>query len=205
MSEVPYRRVLGAALGCLLLLAACGGGEDDPGDGTPATTAASQPSTTAAPTTAAAGTEAPAATTAAPADPGGGGGDANQVVVTIDGVPYEFDVEMSIVGRCDPDFFGAFWVIAGAADGSSSSLEMFLVPEGNSNHDETSRLSVNLKDAEGRDWNADEDGGQGVTAGTSQIDSFSIDGNSVTGTASFVDIYAGDDATAQGTFTATCP
>ncbi len=70
---------------------------------------------------------------------------------------------------------------------------------------ETSRISVNLKDAEGRDWNADEVGGQGVTAGDSQVDLFTIDGNSVIGTASFVDIYAGDGATAQGTFAATCP
>ena len=44
-----------------------------------------------------------------------------------------------------------------------------------------------------------------MAAGTSQVDSFTIDGTTATGTASFVDIYAGDDATAQGAFEVTCP
>ena len=203
------RNLLGLMMGLALVIASCGGdsAEDDP----TTTAAVNAPASTAATTTTSptASTEAPAETTAAPEEPedsGSGSGLApNQITVTIDGAEYMFDVEKNVVGRCDPDFFGAFWVIASAADGSSASLEMFLVPDGNTNHDETSRLSVNLKDAEGRDWNADEDGGQGVTAGTSQIDSFAIDGNSVTGSASFVDIYAGDGATAQGTFEATCP
>jgi len=202
MFGTEARRLVGFTLSIALLIASCGGG------GTEDTTAAPDaPTTTAAPgATTAAPTESTTTTTAAPEDDGSQpSGAANQATVTIDGQDYQFDVDMSVVGRCDPDFFGAFWVIASAADGSSASLEMFLVPEGNANHDETSRISVNLKEAEERDWNADADGGQGVTAGTSQVDSFSIDGNTVTGTASFVDIYTGDDATAQGTFTAICP
>lgn len=125
--------------------------------------------------------------------------------MTIGDSRYDYDVEMSVVGRCEVDFFGAFWVIASPADGSNGGLEMFIVPNGNPNHDETSRVSVNLKDAESRDWHADEDGGQGAAAGESRVESFTIDGTSVSGTASFVDIYTGDGATAQGTFEASCP
>ncbi len=202
MSRTETGKLAGVTLSIALLVASCGGG------GTEDTTAAPDaPATTAtAETTTAAPAESTTTTTSAPEGAGNqSSGAANLATVTIDGQEYQFDAEMSIVGRCDADFFGAFWMIAAAADGSDASLEMFIVPEGNTNHDETSRLNVNLKDAEGRDWNADADGGQGVTAGTSQIDSFTIDGTTVTGTASFVDIYAGDGATAQGTFTATCP
>lgn len=185
-----------------LLGTACGGETTDETTATPdaptTTAAGSGGSTTAAPA------ESSTTTSMAP-EGGAASGDVNKATVTIDGQEYLFDVDMSVVGRCEADFFGAFWVIAGAADGSSASLEMFIVPEGDTTHNETPRISVNLKDGEGRDWNADADGGQGVTAGTSQIDTFTIDGNSVTGTASFVDIYAGDGATAQGTFSATCP
>lgn len=210
MTGTGTRRLLGLMVSLALLCASCG--DDGDGSNTPTTGAGTAPTaTTATPATeaSAGSTEAPAPTEAEPQEtedrPSGTGPDANQAVVTINGTDYEYDVEMSIVGRCDADFFGAFWVIASAADGSSGSLEMFIVPDGNTNHDETSRINVNLKDAEGRDWNADEDGGGGVTAGDSRVDSFAIEGKTVTGTASFVDIYAGDGATASGTFAATCP
>jgi hypothetical protein len=125
-------------------------------------------------------------------------------VITVGDSRYEFDVEIAgPIGRCEPDFFGAFWVITGSADGTSG-LEMFIVPDGNSNHDETSRVAVNLNDSEGRDWRADADGGAGTPEGESQVDSFAIDGTTLSGTASFIDVCAGDGATAQGTFEATC-
>jgi len=209
MSLTRWRRSMGAMVGCIIVLAGCGGDGGDTGvDAEPGTTAIATtpaPATTSGPgTTAAPGTtQAPDDTD--PPDDMGSSGEANKAVVTIGGGTYEFDVEMSIVGRCEPDFFGAFWVIASAADGSSGSLEMFIVPEGNANHDETSKVKVNLKEAEERDWRADADGGEGTPEGESAVDSFSIDGNTVTGTASFVDIYTGDGATAEGTFEATCP
>ena len=207
MATNRLRPMLGIALSCALLIAACGGGDDEVAAEGSTTTAQNQPAaTTAAPTSQAPpSSESPATTTAAPSESVGSSGAANQVAVTIDGELYEFDVELSIVGRCDPDFFGAFWVIANAADGSGGSVEMFIVPEGNTNHDETSRVGVNLKDLEGRDWHADEDGGGGVAAGESRVESATIEGNTVSGTASLVDIYAGDGATARGTFEATCP
>ena len=187
-----------------LVASACGGSESEPD-----TTAAAE-TTTAAPgddtTTTAAGatTEAPAETTTTAAEaPSGDIGD-GVATVTVGDTTYEYEVAASIVGRCDPDFFGAFWVLAAAPDGSGG-LEMFIIPEGNTNHDETSKIKVNAKDSDERDWRADADGGEGTPEGLSSVDSFEIDGNTVTGTASFVDIYQPGDETAQGTFTATCP
>lgn len=199
MQKFRHRMLIGAVL-FALFATACGGGDADEST----TTAAGSPTTSEAGDTTsppAGETTTTEASTEAPSNPGA----ANKATVVIDGETYEFDVEMSVVGRCEADFFGAFWVIASAADGSNSSMEMFIVPEGDTTHNETPRLNVNLQDAEGRDWYADADGGNGVGEGLSQIDSFEIDGNTVSGTATFVDTYAGDGATAQGTFTATCP
>jgi hypothetical protein len=196
-----------------LVAAACGGGDDSGTDTTAATTSA--PATTAAPgapATTAPGqptpTTAPPAT-AAPEEPsnGGGGGSTapNMAIVTVGDKTYEFDVEQSIVGRCDPNFFGAFWVIANLADGSNGNLEMFFVPEGDTNHNETSRIRVGVENIDGRDWRADEDGGQGAVEGESRVESVEWNGNTISGTASFVDLEVGDGATATGTFEATCP
>jgi hypothetical protein len=191
-----------------LLAAACGGGDDDSADTTAATTSA--PAATTAAPGASATTSAPAQTTAAPAatteapSSGGGGLAPNMAIVTVGDKTYEFDAEAHLVGRCDPAFFGAFWVIAAEVDGPGG-LEMFFVPEGDTNHDETSRIVVNVKDTDGREWHADADGGQGAVEGTSSVDSVVWDGNTVTGTASFIDTEVGDDATATGTFEATCP
>ena len=209
MSGRRLRRLC-LVLALALISASCGGG-----DGSDDTTAA--PATTAATTTAAPSSGGEATTTAAPAttttealpeDPGGPDdpppADANKATVVVGDKTYEFSVDAHLVGKCDPNFFGAFWVIAASADGSGGNLEMFIVPEGNTNHDESSRVVVDAKQADERDWHANADGGQGAQPGTSSVDSFTIDGNTVSGTASFIDIYIGDDATAQGTFTATC-
>ncbi len=208
MWGTPTRRWIVLLLGSILLLASCGGDEGDAGgDDGSTTTSAQDPTTSVAEDTT--DTTAPE-TSDDPAESSNEGGsvdgmEANKAVVTVGDSSYEFDVEMSVVGRCEPDFFGAFWMIAGSSDGSNSGLEMFIVPDGNTNHDETSRVSVNLQEAEGRDWRADEDGGGGVEAGVSRVESFSIDGNAVSGTVSFIDTYGGDGATAEGTFQAACP
>lgn len=201
------RRRVGLLLGAVVLLASCGGGD---GDEESSPTTAAQDSTTTVADAGSGTTEAPDDPAEESEDQAGESGSpaasaANKASVTIGDTRYDFDVEASVVGRCDPDFFGAFWVIASGTDDPNSSLEMFIVPEGNANHDETSRVAVNLQDAEGRDWRADEDGGGGVDAGVSRVESFAIDGTSVSGTVSFIDTYGGDGATAEGTFEATCP
>jgi hypothetical protein len=203
-------RGLVALVGLALLGAACGGGDDGVDDGAEAVTDAGA-ETSGADDAADPGTDgaetdgdddaASDAVEEAAAEPAAAG----RAVVTIDGQTYEFDPEASMVGRCDADFFGAFWVIAGLADGSSGGLEMLLVADGDPNHDETSRVTVDLEALTGRDWRADEDGGQGAAAGESRVESFTVDGTTATGTATFVDVYAGDGATTQGEFEVTCP
>lgn len=189
----------------VLLVVACGGGSESDPDPTTTT----QPDATTTTAAAPAGDDTTTTTTAPaetmPPDDGGDppSGDVNKATITVGDATYVFDVDASVVGRCDPDFFGAFWVIASTADGAGN-LEMFIVPEGNTNHEETSKIKVGVENIDERDWRADADGGEGTPEGVSSVDSFEIDGNTVTGTASFVDIYIGDDATAQGTFTATC-
>jgi hypothetical protein len=169
-----------------------GGDGGPPDDDTATTTIAGSASQTTQPAGSAPSTAAP-----------GPAGDINTATVTIDGQRYEFAAE-GVATRCNPDFFGTFWVIARTADGSGT-LEMLLVPEGNQTAGETSRVKVVVEDIAGRDWRADEDGGEGTPEGLSRVESFSIDGGKATGTALFVDVEMGDGATAEGTFEATCP
>lgn len=202
--EMLRKRTL--ALACVLLLAACGGdgGGSDP-DAVSDTTAEGETTIDA---------EVPATTqpaedepSEAPEDDGEASSstDVNKAIVTIGDQTYEFDAEMHVVGRCDPDFFGAFWVIAAMADGSGGNLEMLLIPEGNTLHDETSKIKVDVEESDERDWRADEDGGEGTPAGESRVESINFDGGTVSGTATFVDVYSGDGVSAEGTFEATCP
>jgi hypothetical protein len=187
-----------------LVASACGGSESEPGTTAPAETTTAAPGDDTTTTAPGATTEAPDETTTTAAEAPSGDIGEGVATVTVGDTTYDFEVAASIVGRCDPDFFGAFWVIASMADGSGG-LEMFIIPEGNTNHDETSKIKVNAKDADERDWRADADGGEGTPEGESSVNDFEIDGNTVTGTASFVDIYQPGDEKAEGTFTATCP
>jgi len=200
-------------LSFVLAVAACGG-DDDGGD-------AESVAATSAPTDAPSEPDAPATTLSTDGGPSeestddpspeeepddsGSAPAENMATVTIGDKTYEFDAEAHLVGRCDPNFFGAFWVIAAPADGSTGNLEMLIVPEGDTSHDETSKIKVGVEDIDGRDWRADEDGGEGTPAGESGVVSATMEGNTVSGTASFVDVYAGDGATAEGTFQVTCP
>jgi hypothetical protein len=191
MRLLQVSRPLGLVLVCTLVVAACGGDGGTPDD-TATTTTAGSTSQTTQPTSGTPSTDAP-----------GPAGDVNTAAVTIDGQRYEFAAE-GVATRCNPDFFGTFWVIARTADGAGT-LEMLLVPEGNQTAGETSKVKVMIEELAGRDWRADEDGGEGTPEGVSRVESFSIDGGKATGTALFVDVEMGDGATAEGTFEATCP
>lgn len=200
----PSTVVLLSVIG--LLAAACGSSADP--TASPVAPATSAPALSEAPApTDESSDELTNEPTEAPADepaeaPSTSGDDT--AAVTIGDTTYEFDASVNIIGRCDPDFFGAFWVSGAGTTDASAVLNMLLIPEDAVNHQETSTITVNLKDSEGRNWRADEDGGESAEAGESRVTSFEIDGKTVTGTASFVDTYTPERPTAEGTFTASC-
>jgi hypothetical protein len=147
------------------------------------------------------------------APPSGGG--TNLAVIQIGDNRYEVDVTPGAIQRCNPDFFGAFWVIGFTSEDMSATLEMLLSPE---NREELGMEEprIRVMDPETEiDWRADPDyfADTELSAGMSQVDSFTVDGNRVTGTATFID---GDAANAalfgngempepvQGTFEVVC-
>jgi len=178
-----------------LLVAACGGS-------TASTTVPQAPTDAGGGPVATPGANPPGGEPTANTPPSG---DENRATVTIGDRTYVFDATADIVGRCRPDFGGAFWVAGAEVDDPTIVLNMLLIPDDAAYQEETSTITVNAHDAEQHEWRADEDGGEGVEAGESRVTSFEINGNTVSGTASFVDSYAAGHPAAEGTFTATCP
>jgi hypothetical protein len=132
----------------------------------------------------------------------------NTAVVTIGDVRLEFDVTPGSIQRCDPDFFGAFWAIATQQDGG---LELLLPPDGDPNFEDPPSMKVR-DDGSGLTWVADPATNlPGVEPGQSQIDTFTVDGNHATGTATLVEeesAYASQNGgtieTVTGTFEVLC-
>jgi hypothetical protein len=204
------RRLITLTATAALALSACGGGDDDnaaepaadppaadavltsdPSDaaGAEATgsQAADEPTQPIGDASAEPSAEPPPAESA-PASGDGGGGD-DVAVLVIGDQTYEIDVPPGTLGRCDPDFFGAFWALGGA--GEDIGLELLLPPPDDPNFaDEVPVITVR-DDVAGVEWIADSSREMaGVEAGESQVDGFSVDGSSVTGTATFVDLNA---------------
>lgn len=189
-----------------LAATACGGAAVESGDDGETGTVQTDPVDEAPPTTP------PAPGTQAPADDGGGesppGGPVNVATVTVGDMTYEADVTPGTLQRCDPDFFNAFWALGGG-------VELFLPPPDDPNHTDAPRV-VAKDEASGLEWVADPTANQGgatsIPEGDSQVDSFTIDGNTATGTATFIEQEAfyqwtggGDQPKpVQGTFEVTC-
>lgn len=180
--------VLVAALA--LLVAACGGsglGADENNGGEVTTTEAPDATTVESDDT-----DTPATTMPPPDDDSGGEspGEANVAIVTIGNTTWEFDAnpEGPIID-CNPDFFGAFWVVGETADGDSLNL---LPTEGDANFEDPPSVRVVDRAIEA-DWTADEtlidtaNYSDVLAEGDSQVDSFTVDGNTASGTATFVD------------------
>jgi hypothetical protein len=168
-------------------MAACGGGDDEQqaaaepatepaGDEPEDEPAADEPSSE------------PADEPAAAADqPSGSGLAENTAIVTIGDKTYEIDVTASAMQRCDPDFFGAFWVLGGIG---GAGIDMILPPPGDPNFEDAPYINVNDEELE-IEWVANPDREMaGVESGESQVDTFAVDGRRVTGTATFVDLNA---------------
>ena len=177
-----------------MALGGCGGGDDPATDAPPtATTGANAPGgtdrSTDTPDDGAASTTAPSgndedsdvATDAPPPS----GLAVNTAVVTIGEQRYEFDVTPTAIHRCDPNFFGAFWALG--KDTGDNSIELMIPPEGDPNFEEAPSIKVKDRTLDVT-WVADPDQEMAeIEPGDSQIDSSSINGSHLSGTATFAD------------------
>lgn len=136
----------------------------------------------------------------------------NVATVTIGDDTYEIDVTPSATQRCDSNFFGAFWALGGDAD---TGIELLLPPPEDPNFDEPASVMVTVTvDGTETQWVADPSLDiAGVDDGESQVDDFTVNGNSVGGVATFIDrgaSYAFQGGTGdepepvQGSFAVTC-
>lgn len=216
-SQLRTVLLIGSAVG--LVLAACGGSDEVGGTVDGAASPATQPAADAA---------APSTTTAPSSEisddapsgddlgPAASSGAENTVIVTIGGTTYEFDATPGTIADCNPDFFGAFFVNGASEDGDSVSL--LLPPPDDPNFEDPPSVRVKVRDG-GADYTADssilENGNYAdvISEGDTQVDGFTIDGNTASGTATFIDeqqIFAAlggtadDPAPVQGTFEVTC-
>jgi hypothetical protein len=201
------RKLVGLFVVLALVAAACGGGDESSTDPTSAPTSAPSDSENNTPTT--------GATTPPPEDGGSEAQGDNTAVVTIGTNRYEFDMTPGNVQRCDPDFFGAFWGIGVSSDGGEASLNLLLPPEGDPNFEDPPSVTVNDQ-ANDLDWQADPEfvASYAQLEGIAiQVDSWTIDGNTASGAATFLDAnaayaFVGGTADApelvQGTFEISC-
>jgi len=110
-------------------------------------------------------------------------GEDDVATVTIDGTTYEVEVSMGPAPRCDLDFFGAVWVSGGNEERFFNAL---LPPENDPNHTDPPNITLTVGDLE---WIADPSKQMsGVEPGESQVDDFVVDGISVSGSATFVEL-----------------
>jgi hypothetical protein len=143
-------------------------------------------------------------------------GSANRGVVSIGGTDFVFDATPDVITECDPDFFGAFRVVGVTEAGDT--VEILLPPPDDANFEGPPSVRVKVNNG-GADWTADPsiletgDYASVISEGDSQVDSFTVEGNSASGTATFVDeqqIFAALGGTGdppepvQGTFEVTC-
>lgn len=211
---VSVKRIAALSVVVVMAVAACGGSapvsEEE---------SSSDVTSTMAPETTQGDSDGTAMTTTPPSDEADGGSSpgSNVATVTIGDTTWGFDADPEgPITDCDPAFFGAFWVVGEAEDGSS--LSLLLPPEGDPNFDDPPSVRVADRATEA-DWTADvtlietANYADVLSDGDSKVDSWTIDGNTVSGTATFVDenqIFAvlGGSADAvepvTGSFEASC-
>ena len=201
------RRLLLAAL-LVLVLAACG--DDSSGDAGGAETdqvdATQQPADDDPPSTTESDTESDTDSTGG--SDGDGGEGPSTATVTIDGATYEFTTEGALVAQCLPDLFGVMSVQLPLEGDSSAGLSLIALHDGTDPAvvGQSNAVEVSLPDA---NWVADPEdvriAGNPDYEGLSQVDSVTVSGSTVTGTATFVNTDNFDEIeSATGTFEATC-
>ncbi|MGB8362603.1 MAG: hypothetical protein WCE80_14490 [Acidimicrobiia bacterium] len=208
------RRVLTLSLVMLLLVAACGGGSGDEGTDEPATEGnGGQTAATDADTDDSGETPTTATSSAADSDDQGSGADVSVGTVTVAGETYHF-ADTGFPGlQCMPSSFNVAFLAAlrqvdengGELDGSLSVGIPFKGKE------ETAGIMPELDASVGDlEWIANPEHADlnGIPVGSSQVDSYEIDGDTITGTATFYEENSsygdGDLVVEQGTFEVTC-
>lgn len=206
-----------------MLIAACGGSGDEgePDASEVATTQADLSDATA-------GEQEPTPDTTAPAANDGEDGDTTSgaeshfATATIDGETYIFGDTGFAAQRCSPSTFGMFFVVLYMVDDQGNpdiegGVLNVVLPHDDTDPEELDQwpeLTVSIADPD-REWIADEKAAEefDIDPGVSQVDSYTIDGNRVSGTASFYesDSYwamlggqADELEVAQGTFEVIC-
>lgn len=211
-------RLLVSIVGMALLIAACGGDSgDESTDATVAdatdTTAADASDTTTAPEPDDSGEATTTTTASDDGDDAGAAGGVSTGTVTVGGETYEF-LDTGFPGiQCDPDAFGVAF-LAGlqteeATDGVVGSLVVGIPFPG---EEETAGLMPEVQASVGDvEWIANPEHAElnGIPAGSSQVDAYEIDGNTITGTATFYERNssfgdAADLIVETGTFEVTC-
>lgn len=193
------KRLSGVLIPLLLTVGACGGAPDSDTE----TTSPSEPG----PTSATENTVADTATDETTADDGAATG-SSLATVTLNGNTYRFGESDFIGQRCNPDLFGVFAVQlemvdeAGVADPAGSEIFLTLLSEDADpdfvagSVDAKNRVEITFRDSdvgEAREhWIADEEEFErrDLDPGTSQVDEYSIDGNTATGSATFYEAFS---------------
>ena len=163
----PMRKLCAFAAMSLIAVA-CGGGGSE-----------SAPSTTNPPASAGATTTVASATTAEPAAATGGG--ESYARVTIGDETYEYAPTGFVTERCDTNFFGGFWVLF------TTGVTIMLPADDWEEQGIEDQPMVEAQ-ADDLEWFADaESDPYGYAVGQSQVDSYVIEGNYASGTATFVE------------------
>lgn len=210
------RKIAMLTLAMALTLAACGGGDEGSSDTTTTSTDNGQTGTTQPPATDQTTQPAPAATTttAAPSDEGqSSGADGSEGSVTIAGETYLF-ADTGFPGlQCMPKAFNVAFIAAlRQVDENGSELDGSIsvgIPF--PGQEETAGIVPELNVSVGdKTWIASPDHAElnSIPAGSSQVDDYEINGDTVSGTATFYDedssFGGGDLVVEQGTFELTC-
>ena len=212
--------VVSASLASVMALGACGGSDEVGGLVDEAAAQATEPAAdvaVASTTTTASSAETEAEQPAAEEQPPPASTSSENIVrVTVGDTTFEFDATPGTITSCDADFFGAFFVNGASEDGDSVSL--LLPPPDDPNFEDPPSVRIKVNNG-GADFTADssilENGNYAevISEGDTQVDSFTVDGNTASGTATFIDeqqIFAalggtGDDPEpVRGSFEVTC-
>jgi hypothetical protein len=225
------RRWVAAVAALLLAVSACGGSDeaasqDDASSGGGSTT------TIAATPAAGGGDQAgdDSSSGGTPSDDGASGDDQGAAAVsgigrgsvTINGETYYFGETSFPALQCNPNLFGVFFVVLQMVDEQGNEipggggLQLVLLQEGSDPEELDQRNEARVAiEALDQEWIADEEdiAERSLEAGTSQVDSYTIDGSRATGTATFYEensywASVGDASNAvnvtEGTFEVTC-